>query len=279
MAYLVLGFVALGLIIRPIEAVVEYVKMHGVIITAASLLSAAAILAWIIQNRISRSMRRKSAYNHISRIAEHTIEQYKLPLVSKRRTLVTKGEYGQISNRRYIREICVFYEHALRPRITYYLVRLDDADGKKHKDFFCRQIRRRVNELYNEELTKSDSVGDDFTRWERCEGTGHEFEEWCANRLRALGWNAFKTKGSGDGGGDIVAERNGIKIIVQCKLYRDRVANKAVQEVFTAKAIYGTHYAFVVAPNGYQISARKAAGVTGVRLISHRDIDNIESYV
>ena len=56
------------------------------------------------------------------------------------------------------------------------------------------------------------------------------FEGYCADLLSNAGWNASITKGSGDQGIDIIAVKNGIKIVLQCKKYSSPVGNKAVQE-------------------------------------------------
>lgn len=47
--------------------------------------------------------------------------------------------------------------------------------------------------------------------------TPTEFEERCAEAMRLAGWSAQKTKASGDQGVDVIAERNGISVVLQCK--------------------------------------------------------------
>jgi len=46
----------------------------------------------------------------------------------------------------------------------------------------------------------------------------YEYERYVAEMLCLLGWDAHATTGSGDQGTDVIAEKNNIKLIVQCKL-------------------------------------------------------------
>ena len=59
---------------------------------------------------------------------------------------------------------------------------------------------------------------------------GHDFEYFCADILRANGFLEVEvTKGSGDFGADILAEKDGITYAVQCKCYDKPIGVKAVQ--------------------------------------------------
>ncbi len=60
--------------------------------------------------------------------------------------------------------------------------------------------------------------------------TANEFETYCAEELGRAGWNARVTMRSRDQGVDVVAEKLGVRVVLQCKLYSRPVGNKAVQE-------------------------------------------------
>jgi hypothetical protein len=66
--------------------------------------------------------------------------------------------------------------------------------------------------------------------------TPNEFETFCAEELKRIGWNARVTMQSRDQGVDVVAEKNGVRVVIQCKLYARPVGNKAVQEAAAARA-------------------------------------------
>ena len=68
---------------------------------------------------------------------------------------------------------------------------------------------------------------------------GHDFEYYCADLLKANGFLEVEvTKGSGDFGVDILAEKDGITYAFQCKCYDDTVGVKAVQEVYAGRDYY-----------------------------------------
>jgi restriction system protein len=102
--------------------------------------------------------------------------------------------------------------------------------------------------------------------------TGIEYEIYCAEALRRAGWNARVTIATGDQGTDIVAERNGKRVVVQCKFYTKPVGNKAVQEVVAARLHEHADQAVVVSNADYTKSARQLAGTTGVILLHHDDL-------
>ena len=65
---------------------------------------------------------------------------------------------------------------------------------------------------------------------------GHEFEYYCADLLRRAGFLEVEvTRGSGDYGVDILAERDGVTYAVQCKRYDGPVGVKAVQEAYAGR--------------------------------------------
>ncbi len=73
--------------------------------------------------------------------------------------------------------------------------------------------------------------------WDDMEG--HEFEYFCADLLKRRGFqDVVVTKGSGDFGIDILAERDGISYGIQCKNYTSPIGVKAVQEVYAGRDYY-----------------------------------------
>ena len=97
--------------------------------------------------------------------------------------------------------------------------------------------------------------------------TGHEFEQYCANYLKKLGYtNVQVTPSSGDKGADILATKNGLRYAFQCKYYDGNVGNKAVQEVYAAKAYYGCDRCAVMTNSQFTRSAIDSAKRLGVVL-------------
>lgn len=68
---------------------------------------------------------------------------------------------------------------------------------------------------------------------------GHDFEYYCADLLRRAGFLEVEvTRGSGDYGVDILAERDGVTYAVQCKRYDSPVGVRAVQEAYAGRDYY-----------------------------------------
>ncbi|MGF3022344.1 restriction endonuclease [Methylobacterium aquaticum] len=98
---------------------------------------------------------------------------------------------------------------------------------------------------------------------------GLAYERYCAALLERAGWDARTTKAAGDQGADVVAERDGVRLVVQCKRYAKPVGNGAVQEVVAARSYWSADCAAVVSNAGFTPAARKLAAATDVLLLHH----------
>ena len=73
-----------------------------------------------------------------------------------------------------------------------------------------------------------------------------------------------------------MAERDGIRLVVQCKRYGKPVGNAAVQEVAAAARYWDADRAAVVSNAGFTAAARKLAGATNVLLLHHDDLSDLD---
>ena len=103
-----------------------------------------------------------------------------------------------------------------------------------------------------------------------------EFERYCASILRERKWDARVTPLSGDQGVDIVADKRGLRIVVQCKKYSKPVGNRAVQEIVAGIAHLDAQRGVVVATSGYTSSAVKLAASNEVLLLHHAELHRID---
>jgi restriction system protein len=83
------------------------------------------------------------------------------------------------------------------------------------------------------------------------------------------------TKGSGDQGADVIAERDGKRMVVQCKFHSKPIGNKAVQEVVAAKQFVGAEIAVVCSNQSFTPSARHLAAANGVLLLYHEQLATV----
>src|SRR5829696_7591309 len=96
--------------------------------------------------------------------------------------------------------------------------------------------------------------------------SGAQFEVFVADLFRAMGHQAVVLGGAGDQGVDIVVNRRGVRVAVQCKNHKKPVNNKAVQEVYAGARHHRCEGACVVAPAGYTRGAIDLARSTEVSL-------------
>ena len=96
---------------------------------------------------------------------------------------------------------------------------------------------------------------------------GLQFEHRCAELLRYRGFHKVTvTKGSGDQGIDILAQKNGLKYGIQCKYYSHPVGNKAIQEAYAGADFYDCDAAMVMTNNTFTRAARELAEKLEVEL-------------
>lgn len=104
---------------------------------------------------------------------------------------------------------------------------------------------------------------------------GKEFEKFCAERFRKLGYTTDTTPSTGDYGIDLLLKRKGITVAVQTKRYNGTVGVKAVQQAASGKAMYGADTAMVVTNSTYTKAAETLAEANGVVLWSRREIAEV----
>lgn len=89
---------------------------------------------------------------------------------------------------------------------------------------------------------------------------GHDFEYFCAQLLENRGFEEVEvTKGSGDYGVDILAEKEGVTYAVQCKCYGAPVGVKAVQEAYAGRDYYDCMVGAVLTNQYFTAPAVEAA--------------------
>ena len=97
--------------------------------------------------------------------------------------------------------------------------------------------------------------------------SGVEFEQYCKKLLLAHGFSHVDdTPKSGDRGIDLIAEKDDIRYVIQCKRYAGNVGNKAVQEAYSGKGIYNADVAVVMTNSHFTAQAIEDAKRLRVKL-------------
>ncbi|MDE7013569.1 MAG: restriction endonuclease [Kineothrix sp.] len=105
---------------------------------------------------------------------------------------------------------------------------------------------------------------------------GHDFEYFCAELLKESGFLEVEvTKGSGDYGIDILAEKDGVTYAVQCKCYTDTVGVKAVQEAYAGRDYYDRMVGAVMTNQYFTAPAVQAAKKLKILLWDRGYLENM----
>lgn len=89
---------------------------------------------------------------------------------------------------------------------------------------------------------------------------GHDFEFFCADLLEKRGFMDVEvTRGSGDFGIDILAERDGVTYAIQCKRYNGPVGVEAVLRTYGGRDYYDRMVGVVMTNQYFTVPAVEAA--------------------
>jgi restriction system protein len=216
------------------------------------------ILKYVISKNVEAEDKKlKEDKEHI----EKKSDKYKKKLAIKRSRLLITDDYGDVDDSKWKKEISYF----LKSKIGFVgTPQLSVEQAGKIVDEIAKEAQK-VKKLKKLKKPYSDKM------------TGIEYEHFCANILTKEGWNAEVSKGSGDQGADIIAEKDDVKIVIQCKRYATSVGNKAVQEVIAGKTYYAANAAVVVTNNNFTKSAKALAESADVILLHHTELDDINA--
>lgn len=207
-------------------------------------------------------------------ILEH-LTYHREKLAQKRLQLVHYDAYGVIHYEKWYKEINFFCSSYLVPNL------------KKKKLFYpWSKLEKPTKQLIHEWASLSASSQRVFSppNAEKDSNTTPknlyfskkmsplDYEKFCAQLLEQAGWETYLTPASSDQGADIIAIRNGVRLVVQCKLYSRPVGNRAVQEIFTAKEHQKAQIAAVASNAHYTRQAHQLAASTGVYLLHHKQL-------
>ena len=199
----------------------------------------------------------------------------------KKKQTVSQDEYGNYFDDRWVEAIDYFIDNVLRK---------DDLIPRFLLDAFSGTI---LAEARHDRLVKTRHiVNDAIDEYEinKIESNAHlsldvdsldpiQFEHFCADILRNCGWDARVTQASGDQGVDVIATRDNVKAVLQCKKYSQPVGNAAVQEIIAGKQFEQADIAVVVSNNSYTQSAKQLANVAGVHLLHYAELEQFAENV
>lgn len=187
--------------------------------------------------------------------SKEIVTNYKDELSIRRKQLTIHKNYGIIDDSKWVQEQVDFVQNVIVPRIGMIPSSIT-ADLAAYIELSTK----------NFSMSKK-SFRDSFTPV--------EYEHFVADTLESLGWRTRVTKASGDQGTDVIAEKGGVKVVLQCKLYTNSVGNSAVQEIAAGKTHEQADFAAVVSNAQYTRSAMQLAGTNGVFMLHHDQLNQL----
>lgn len=216
---------------------------------APAAIATGTIMFAILWYRLDRPRRFRSRVRRIAR-------RHGRMLALRRRQERFVDAYGNTIEDGWLRERAYFVERTILPQ-------LDAAGFAEEAD-----AQWETMSLIVERVARSIRLAPETSAPE----DGIAYERHCAELLGRAGWRAHTTSASGDQGADVVAERAGIRFVLQCKRYGKPVGNAAVQEISAAARYWSADMSAVVSNAGFTPAARKLAAATGVQLLHHDDL-------
>ena len=203
--------------------------------------------------------KREKLFERVDAITDTHME----PLIRQQTILVRNDPYGKPLVDKWYAEINYFITNHVRPGIAPSQIPLLE----RMRSVLVERIGQRVaiSAQHRPAIPVPPAVMN-----------GAEFEAFCANQLRAYGWDVQVTPPSRDQGVDVVAEKNGVRVALQCKLYSSPVGNRAVQEIAAGRIHQQAQFGAVVTNGTFTVSAKELASTNGIRLLHHTDLPQLE---
>jgi restriction system protein len=202
-------------------------------------------------------------------LLEELIKKHFRALYTKWNQLVIMDEYGNYDFDAFNSEVEYFYENVFLKELHEKKIDISMTPiGVERFSFYFDEKFQKILKMSFEEVETN--TAEDV---ENCSPT--EFEYICSQALINCGWTARTTKATGDQGVDVIAEKDDLKLVLQCKKYSTPVGNKAVQEIYAGQQHELADFAAVVTSSTYTKSAKQLASTCGVLLLHVNDLSSI----
>lgn len=135
------------------------------------------------------------------------------------------------------------------------------------------ELQKRDRSISTKEVQScSLELADIFSRYQNAPT---DFESFCANLYRSLGWQAQTTPAVRDGGYDLSMRRpDGHRFIAECKCYapQNHVGRPVIQKLLGANAVELADGLMVITTSSFTPDARSFASETNVELVDGKKL-------
>lgn len=220
----------------------------------------------VLSYPIVRHVLRINARQKLLQNVQKVVDEQTVPLIRRRAQLVRQDAYGKLQLEKWQKEIAYFVTHHVEPHFPQDQRALLERERITIQNLIAAHIETATRsqpafQMFSDDMSPAD------------------FEIFCAEELRRNGWMARVTMQSRDQGVDVVAEKQGLRVVLQCKLYSGPVGNKAVQEAVAARGYEKADYGVVVTNNRYTEPAEQLASTNGIVLLHFRDLCNLYKHL
>jgi restriction endonuclease Mrr len=226
----------------------------------------AVCVACVIACNVARSIwearvRRRALAAHAEStmaLATALVSEHAAELAVRRKQLTTVLNYGVVDDTKWRQDIEFFIDKVIEPA----------GCAIRGSESRLEIVRRAIAEATN-----------DFDASRLCftpDMDPIDYEMMVADALTDLGWQTRLTKGSGDQGIDVIAEKRQRRVVIQCKRYASSIGNAAVQEAHAGKSFEKAQYAAVVSNAPFTRGARQLAASTNVILLHDDELAQLD---
>lgn len=241
----------------------------GIFLSIAAIVVLVWLLRWINYFGVGRYPSTIRQEMEGKEIIKAVIAAHIKALSIKKRQTVLVDAYGNRVVRRWRKEQDYFIETVLRAKVSY----------KNWPFAGSRPIYDLIDQAVDEFESAPEQQASSLMQKIDSKMSSKEYKHHCASLLSGLGWAARVKRASGDQSVDVIAEKGGQKLIIQCKKYSNPVGNKPVEEVIAAMKIEDADFAAVVSNSAFTLSARELANKCGILLLHHSELDRLDKLV
>ena len=136
---------------------------------------------------------------------------------------------------------------------------------------------RKIKEAEERKLKQQKSYWRKY--WSDKQKDGFDFENAVADLYRKLGYKVKVTKGTGDGGVDLILKKDGQITIVQCKAHTHQVGPEPVRALWGVREDFGATSAIFVAYSGVTQGAWNFVRGKKLRIVDVDELINMSLQV
>lgn len=108
---------------------------------------------------------------------------------------------------------------------------------------------------------------------------GHQFEDAVAAVYRTNGYIAQVSKQGGDGGVDIILEKDGKTIAVQCKAHKKEIGPSVARDLYGTISHLGIEEGIIVSRSGFTAGVYEFVQNKHIELVTLNDLMNMQTFI